>query len=381
MRTILIITITFLAGLGIGYYLDQFIPSSVPMPLRGTLPDRDTHVVGFLPFWLLDRAEGQYPDITTLAYFALQLNTDGTIRKLDNPQEEEPGWTTLKSSRIRRRFEQAQTESKTLSLVIHQSDEQEILELLQDPETHGRNLVEDAVPIMNDYGFIDLNLDIESFTTATPQSRQQFATFIKTVNTELKKRGKYTLTVEITPISLIKTRLTDLKLIAPYPDHMILMAYDFHYSGSFTAGPTAPLGGAGVTREFDVTAAITEALRDIEPNRLIMGIPLYGYEWKTLDNRPGSSVIPGLGATASTERVTELLKDCSDCRRGFNHQARQPYVIIPQDGYYHQIFYENKASFTNKLKTARTFGLHGVALWALGYENDQVLSALSRSSL
>jgi spore germination protein YaaH len=66
-------------------------------------------------------------------------------------------------------------------------------------------------------------------------------------------------------------------------DNIVLMAYDYHSTSSFVTGPVAPLSGAGIMSEYDVTAAVEKTLDLIPPQKLVLGIPLYGYEWETLD--------------------------------------------------------------------------------------------------
>lgn len=154
------------------------------------------------------------------------------------------------------------------------------------------------------------------------------------------------------------------------------MGYDYHYAYSFLSGPVAPISGTGSIREYDVETAVKLALNVIPPEKLILGIPLYGYEWDTLNNQPISAVIPGSGKTASTMRVEELLKDCQNCITGIEEEAQQPYLIIPEEKYYRQIFYENEESLSKKLDLSKKYKLGGVAIWALGYEDSTILNPL-----
>ena len=99
---------------------------------------------------------------------------------------------------------------------------------------------------------------------------------------------------------------------------------------------------------------------------------------ETLSNFPGSPVIPGSGATASNRRVTTLLNECKDCMIGTDEFGLQPYVIYQEKDtdYYKQIFYEDKTSLQKKVDTAKKYNLGGVALWAIGYEGEDMLTPL-----
>lgn len=334
-------------------------------------------IIGFQPYWLLQKADKPYEKyINVFTYFGLTLDSDGTIVKLVNPQEEEPGWTTLKSDGFQEKLKQTQKNHLKSSLLIHNSNEASISALLKEPEKHAQNLIADVLPIMQQYGFTNLNLDIESFVEASESAQEQYTIFIKEVKNGIDKNNLGTLTVEIPPISLVTPRLINAKEIGKIADYLVLMAYDFHYAGSYLAGPVAPIGGEGKVREYDINTALKETLNVIPPKKVILGIPLYGYEWETISDKPGAPTIPGGSATASNRRITELLKSCTNCVKGFDELAQQPYIIFKDSDDYHQIYYEDEKSIQEKLKLAKESQIAGVALWALGYEGENLLNPL-----
>lgn len=334
-------------------------------------------IIGFQPYWLLQKADKPYEKyINVFTYFGLALDSDGTIVKLVNPQEEEPGWTTLKSNGFQEKLKQTQKNHLKSSLLIHNSNEASISALLKEPEKHAQNLIADVSPIMQQYGFTDLNLDIESFVEASESAQQQYTIFIKEVKNGIDKNNLGTLTVEIPPISLVTPRLINAQEIGKIADYLVLMAYDFHYAGSYLAGPVAPLGGEGKVREYDINTALKEILKVIPPQKIILGIPLYGYEWETISDKPGAPTIPGGSATASNRRITELLKSCTNCVKGYDELAQQPYIIFKDSDDYHQIFYEDEKSIQEKLKLSKEYKIAGVALWAIGYEGENILKPL-----
>jgi spore germination protein YaaH len=334
-------------------------------------------IVGFMPYWLLDKAASSYgKNLTTYSYFGLIVGSDGHIVKLNNPREEEPGWATLTSDKLKKSLDQAKKDGLKLSLLVQSGDEDAIETMMTDPVTNADNLMSDVGPIMKDYGFTDLNLDIESVKNTSPSAQIPFNTFAAQVKKHLDQEQLGTLSVDLVAYSLIKTRLTNPADLAKIADYIILMTYDYFYSGSYLAGPVAPVGGAGVDKDFDVESAVKEALRIMPGEKIILGIPLYGYEWETIASSSGSPVIPNTGMTASNRRVTDKLKNCQDCISGVDATGGEPYVIFPDGDVYHQIYYENIQSLAAKLDLAKKYHLGGTALWALGYESDTMLSPL-----
>lgn len=327
-----------------------------------------------MPFWLISKADKDYSKyITTLTYFGLTLNSDGTIKKLNNPQEQEPGWTALKADKF-------QKYKAKQSLLVISGDDSVISDMINDPVTSANNLIADVSPIMKGQGlpagrqgFTDLNLDVETFMDASESARANFTTFVRTV----KQGINATVTLDLIPISLVKQKLYDAKALGAIVDRVVLMTYDYHYSGSFTSGAVAPIGGAGETIEFDVETAVKEALKVMPREKILLGIPLYGYQWETINSASESATIPGGSSTASVRRIADILSRCATCSAQIDLVSKEPYLIFPENDYFNQIYYENEASMKEKIALAQKYHLGGVALWALGYEDATMLRPLT----
>lgn len=331
-------------------------------------------IIGFLPYWLTSKKDYS-PYVDTIAYFGVIVGPDGTIVKENNPGELEPGWYALQNGKA------FQASPRPKTLVVFSGDQEAINQLVDNPETHALALMQEVKPLMKNYGFTDLNIDIESVSIASESARQNFTTFLKTVHDELKKQNPTTtLSVDVSPTALIQPYLIDVAAIAPYVNHVVFMTYDFHYQGSSVTGAVSPLNGAGITAEYDVETSIQQALRILPKEKIIMGVPLYGYEWETLSDTPRASVIPGTGITASNKRVEELLDSCATCSARFDDESKEAYVIYhdPATNTYHQIFYTDKRAMEEKVKLMKKYQLAGMALWALGYEGNSVLTPLRR---
>lgn len=379
-RKLLIGFVLFITGAAVAFGILRAAGSVLRFddPRLAVVGIRKPQIVGFLPYWLLSKADKDYTQyLTTLTYFGLVVDADGKPIYLAQPGEEEPGWTALKGEKAEAFLSSARKQNLKRSLLVHSADEEKIAELIQNPEVSARALVSEVAPLMTNRGFTDLNLDIESFRPASVSARTNFAAFVRTVTEEIRAANLGTVTIEIAPIAFAKQFLIDPNEIGAMVDYVVLMAYDYHYSGSLIAGPVAPVGGAGSEREFDVEVAVAEAVRRIPKEKILLGIPLYGYQWETLEKMEGSATIPGGASTASTRRVSELLSVCATCSAVIDPVSREPYVIVSQDGYYKQIYYENESSLREKILLAEKYSLGGVALWALGYEDDTMLTPLS----
>jgi spore germination protein YaaH len=349
-------------------------------PVRSILKIPSNQSMGFLPYWLLNKARLDYSKyLTGIYYFGLTIGSDGHLVEFANPQEKEPGWYALESGKADPFLQKAKENHQTLSLVVFSGVNSAIGDMVKDPIKHADNLMTDVAPVMKKYGFTDLNLDVEYLDVASEEARMHFTQFVKQVKNNLKEQRLGTLSIDISPTAFIKNYLVNPKEISKYVDSMIIMGYDYHFQGSYVTGPVAPLFGTETVSEFDIKTAIEKALSIIPASKIILGIPLYGYEWETLGENPRSPVIPGTGLTASSLRVEKLLQECATCSAQFDSVALEKYVVYKDidANSYHQIFYPDSETMSDKIKFAQKYNLGGIALWAMGYEDSTILDPLS----
>ncbi|CAN5147364.1 hypothetical protein BH11PAT1_BH11PAT1_5620 [soil metagenome] len=382
IKSILVILGGLVIGLGIGYFFfflrntDSITKPLVPF-LENTFSKKQ--IIGFLPYWLLSKGRDDYsPYINTLTYFGLTVDIDGKILTHTNQQESEPGWYALESGKADVLLQKARENKQTLSLLVFAGNEASISALMEDPIPHAQNLVADITPLMKRYNFTDLNLDIESVKSASDEARIHFTQFVKEVKKGMDKNKLETLTIDITSDSLVKKRLINLPEIADFIDIVVIMAYDYHYSGSLVTGPVAPLFGAGTESEYDTQAAVQTAVQYIPAKKIVLGIPNYGYEWETLRDTQRAATIPSSGLTASTQRIENLKKTCASCSARIDETAKESSLSYKDTtGSFHQLFYPDASSTTAKIDFARNEKLGGIAVWALGYEDTTILNPLS----
>ena len=382
-KTILIVlillTLIFAGFLAVRNYLLPKMSGENVSLINILIPRREA--IGFLPYWLISRAQSDYSKyITTLTYFSLTVDGDGTIQKYTNPGESEPGYLALNNGKINPFLDSARQKGVDLSLAVFSGNDETITKMLENPETSAKKLIREVTPIMEKYGFTDLNLDIEQVKEASPEARAKFTRFIQAVKNNLDVKRVKSLSIDITASAFIKkTNLCDPIALTPLVDKVILMAYDYHYVGSYVTGPVAPEGGAGTVSEFDTRTAVQAALEMVPPKKLILGVPLYGYGWETIGSIPRSAVIPGSGFVISNAKAENLLSSCATCSAEFDDIDKENHIIYKdQDtGTYYQIFYPDKQAAQYKVNLAKEQSLGGIALWALGYEGKTILDPLS----
>lgn len=356
-----------LLGLTSGSLIAYFVytPNPIVQVTKSPSPQvNQRSVIGFLPFWLINDAKSDYKKyLNEITYFDLTIDSDGHIKKYDNAKELNPGWNALSKNKFN-------NFGLNSSIAIFSGDDETINQLILDPTTSAQNLVSDLVQIIDQYQFSKINIDIEKVKDANPDDRENFTKFVEEVRKKLDPKIKISL--DVTASSFVKeTNLTDPKALSFFVDQIIIMAYDYHNPSSAVTGPVAPLNGAGVISEYDVETAIKNALITIPKEKIILGIPLYGYSWETVNEATRSATIPYSYITYSNKKAESL--------EGIYDSIDQEMYSITKDvqtGVYRQTFYPNQNSTQSKIDIAKKYDLGGVALWALGYEGDTILQPL-----
>ena len=82
----------------------------------------------------------------------------------------------------------------------------------------------------------------------------------------------------------------DYKTLSNYAD-LFIMGYDYHWSGA--TGPVDQLFGGSPWGQFALDWTVNDYLSlDVDPDRIILGLPLYGRSWSTVNSSvPGTSMV------------------------------------------------------------------------------------------
>ena len=365
--------------------LSAAIGGTNPYPLS----PKPYEIIGFLPYWLLNQADHiQYNTLTQIAYFGIEFDQNGQLKTREPDGSQELGLHRLHNSEtLNNILQQNQNPYLQNTLVVKILNNPGI-EAAISPANRDR-VISEILTFAKDYNFQNINIDFEYIRTPPPEIKTHFTQFIKELRQQLtvrcqKSDVKCSLTIDIYADAALKQsdRLWQLADLAPYIDQFIVMGYDFHRTTSPQSGPVAPLRGAPQLWEDDLITTLRALTQLVPPQKIILGLPFYGYEWDTYTDQPASATIKGTGRLATYTRVQELLKECHStlelipysllpitCTLGFDEHALSPFLIYQDGEYPNQIWYEDQNSLKYKLQLIKQAGLAGLAIWALGYES------------
>lgn len=371
--------VSFFAAVAISFWTFWDIPLVSPidslttfMFLTQSQLAKNNHkiVYGFLPYWNTSKFSIQ-DELTHLGYFSLTLNADGSFAthvdgELDMGQHKlnSEEFSVINSNLIDKNIKS--------ELVISQFNQDDI-EFFLSSEKAQKNFLQSIDNVLIAYPFSGINIDIETSGETDEQMRQNLTTFIKNFRVHLDEKYNHVqLSIDMYAGAAANQQIWNVKDIAQYVDYIVVMAYDFHRSSSPKAGPVAPLFGGKELWDGDINYYLQAFLKKVPSEKILLGIPFYGYEWQTTSRDSQSHTFPETGATASYARVVEILKrkEELEVQEHWNEDALSPYISYIEDGEIYVIYYENSRSISYKLDYVNQLDLGGVAIWALGYEGD-----------
>ena len=228
-------------------------------------------------------------------------------------------------------------------------------------------LADNLIAAMREKGYEGLDIDFEY---VQPAEREDYAAFIGEMTARMAAAG-YFVSVSLAPKVAddqpgLLYEAHDYAALGAAADAVLLMTYEWGY----TYGPAmavAPLDKVKRVLDYAVTR--------IDPRKIFMGVPNYGYDF-ALPYVAGESKARSLSNAAAVELAAEVRADID-----FDPRAQAPFFNYKADGVTHEVWFEDARSIEGKLSQVPAYGFRGVSYWNLMRwfpQNWLVLNALYR---
>lgn len=218
-------------------------------------------------------------------------------------------------------------------------------------------LIQNVLEVLGDKGYYGVNLDLERIP---PEDRENYNNFLRRVVDALHPQG-YVVSTALAPMPYDITEgewhgAHDYEAHGRIVDFVVLMTYEYGWSG----GP--PMAVAPVN---EVRRVIEYATSVMPPEKIMMGIPLYGYDW-ALPYVPGGD----WAGSISPQQALELAAGYGATIQ-YDNVAQSPYFYYWQNGEEHVVWFEDARSIRAKLLLADEFNIRGISYWVLGFNFPQ----------
>ncbi|RCX16579.1 spore germination protein [Anaerobacterium chartisolvens] len=284
--------------------------------------------------------------LTYLSPFSYQVSMDGTLNSInDNAAIQAARQYRVAPLMVITNFRDGNFDSDIARAILRS-------ESIQD------SLIRNVTEVMRNKGYYGINIDFERIP---PEDRELYNSFLRRVTNALHAQNFYVSTALAPKTSDYQTGVWhgahDYKAHGEIVDFVIIMTYEWGWSG----GPPYAVAPIDKVREV-----LEYAVSVMPSNKIMMGIPLYGYDWKLpyVEGGPWARSISPVYAVELAARYNQsILYDVKTQAPHFNY--------TDNDGTRHEVWFEDARSIEAKFRLASELGLRGVSYWVLGMDFPQ----------
>lgn len=212
-------------------------------------------------------------------------------------------------------------------------------------------LMEELLAEMRRSSFSGVDVDFEYILA---EDRDLFTGFVAELTRRMNAEG-YRVSVALAPkTSADQPGLLyegkDYRGLGEAANEVLLMTYEWGY----TYGP--PMAVAPLNK---VRQVVEYALTEIPPEKILLGVPNYGYDW-ILPFVRGESQAVTIG---HVEAVQIAINNGVPIQ--YDETAQSPFFLYERDGVMHEVWFEDVRSLERKYDLIREFGLRGMGVWQI----------------
>lgn len=277
-------------------------------------------------------------DITFLSFFSYGCDNDGN----------------LTSSNDKNILDHAKDKDFSMIMTVTNTNENGSFstslasELLNDNNKIQR-LIKQIHQVLESKGYYGVNIDFEY---VSPNDKEAYIVFLNNLRQELDY--DYELSVAVAPKynssqEGLLYEAHDYKRIGDIVDRVVIMTYEWGY----TYGPAM-----AVAPIDEVEKVIRYAITEIDPLKINLGIPTYGYDFIVpykKGNKARSLSYEGALETARKKNVSIH----------FDEKTQSPYFTYYEIDNKHEVHFEDARSIGAKINLALSYGLGGISFWTL----------------
>lgn len=199
-----------------------------------------------------------------------------------------------------------------------------------------------------DYGGV--NLDMEYIS---PSDREAYNAFLRELSRRLHENGYLLITAVAPKYSADQAGILyeshDYKVQGEAADYVIIMTYEWGYTYS------APMSVQPIN---EVRRVLEYAVTEIPSQKIIMGMPNYGYDW-TLPFMRGTPAT-AIGFTAALNTAIRFNSEIL-----YDEKSQTPYFYYTENKTRHVVWFDDAKSIDAKLRLVDEFDLAGASYWTI----------------
>ncbi|WNF38080.1 glycosyl hydrolase family 18 protein [Bacillaceae bacterium IKA-2] len=216
--------------------------------------------------------------------------------------------------------------------------------------------ITNLIILLSEKNYFAVNIDFEE---NYPEDRELYNEFLRIITPRIREQGfqvSTTLAPKISPsqpVAWFGGLDHDYAAHGEIVDFVILMTYDI--GGWFGGSPQA------VSPLPTVREVINYATSVVPNDKILLGLPLYGYDWKL----PFDSDVD-IAETIGPQKAVTLAREQGAIIQ-YDYPSQAPFFnYYDQDGNEHIVWFEDARSMKAKLELINEYGLRGASYFILG---------------
>jgi hypothetical protein len=335
-------------------------PAPAPPSLANAAPLRAHEVFGFAPYWTLSQSGGfNVSGISTLAYFSIDVNADGSLDKSG------AGWDGYQSQDLANLVTRAHGAGDRVVLTVNCFDQQSLDQVTSSP-TAGSTLATALIAAIKAKNLDGVNLDFEGEGSADQVGLTRLVTQVSTAIHGVNPHYQVTMDTYASSAG-DPSGFYNIPALAPAVDGFFVMEYQLNLQAG--PSPVSPL----TSTMFSDKTTIDQYAAAAPAAKVILGMPYFGIDWPTTNGT--------LTATASgpATDVTYGQVMASGHPVYWDATTDTAWTSYQVGNQWHETFFEDPTSLYDAAQLADASNLGGMGVWALGMDGNDpnLLSALA----
>jgi spore germination protein len=294
----------------------------------------------------LNSLQQQVHNLDIVSPYLYQVRDDGTI----NTYNAEAGIQIMRQAGV-----------KIIPMVTNAPRWEDFTELMEDEENRTK-IIDQLVDLVETNDWDGIHIDFEAIDRGDVDLVTEFQRELSERLWAKDRMVTQAVIARLSDVPSVWGGAYDYEELAKYNDLIVIMAYDFTPVGALSPGPVAPANW--------VTNVARYASQKIPNEKVLLGVPFYGYDWTMDDEDPGRTARP---AQAMRFDQTLALQRYDDLEFHWDDVAKSPWATYTdEEDREHQVWFENRDSLRYKLDIMINFDLGGMAAWRLGQEDPAV---------
>jgi len=324
-------------------------PTPAPPSLADAPALRPHEIFGFAPYWTLPQSGGfDVNGMTTLAYFSVDANANGSLDQSD------AGWNGYESQALADLVSRAHAAGDRVVLTVTCFDQGSLDAITSDPSAPAR-LSAALIQAVEAKNLDGVNIDFEGEGSADQQGLTNLVTQVSAAFKTADPHYQVTMDTYASSAG-DPSGFYNIKALAPAVDGFFVMAYQLNLKA--TASSASPL----TSTMFSDLTTVEQYSAAVDPAKIILGVPFYGYEWPTTDGTLTAQ------ATGGANPITYGQVMASGHPIYWDPVTQTAWTSYDQAGQWYEDFFEDPSSLYLEAQLAQFFHLEGLGIWALGFE-------------